>query len=219
MVLPIEAEHRAKRRALRLCQEHLRKVMDVYRKVMQLVDAFADEDCGLLSTLYEEVQRLGDEVDNSKRTVAQELVEIGAILLNREDFLRFTDVTSEIADFCKGIAFRVSQLTERGWSVPLNLRKETSNLASAVFDVFTKLRDTFLMLNYGSPKVLEKAKDVEVAERKVDNMYRELEMNILNSKMGIPTLLLMRDIIQLLEDTADRIEDAADATRILAFAI
>ena len=219
MVLPIEAEHRAKRRALRLCQEHLRKVMDVYRKVMQLVDAFADEDCGLLSTLYEEVQRLGDEVDNSKRTVAQELVEIGAILLNREDFLRFTDVTSEIADFCKGIAFRVSQLTERGWSVPLNLRKETSNLAGAVFDVFTKLRDTFLMLNYGSPKVLEKAKDVEVAERKVDNMYRELEMNILNSEMGIPTLLLMRDIIQLLEDTADRIEDAADATRILAFAI
>ena len=158
-------------------------------------------------------------MDDSKRTVAQELVEIGAILLNREDFLRFTDVTSEIADFCKGIAFRVSQLTERGWSVPLNLRKETSNLAGAVFDVFTKLRDTFLMLNYGSPKVLEKAKDVEVAERKVDNMYRELEMNILNSEMGIPTLLLMRDIIQLLEDTADRIEDAADATRILAFAI
>jgi len=193
--------------------------MDVYRKVMQLVDAFADENCSLLSTLYEEVERLGDEVDDSKRTVAQELVEIGAILLNREDFLRFTDVTSEIADFCKGIAFRVSQLTERGWSVPLNLRKETSNLAGAVFDVFTKLRDTFLMLNYGSPKVLEKAKDVEVAERKVDNMYRELEMNILNSEMGIPTLLLMRDIIQLLEDTADRIEDAADATRILAFAI
>jgi len=219
LVLPIEAEHRAKRRALRLCQEHLRKVMDVYRKVMQLVDAFADENCSLLSTLYEEVERLGDEVDDSKRTVAQELVEIGAILLNREDFLRFTDVTSEIADFCKGIAFRVSQLTERGWSVPLNLRKETSNLAGAVFDVFTKLRDTFLMLNYGSPKVLEKAKDVEVAERKVDNMYRELEMNILNSEMGIPTLLLMRDIIQLLEDTADRIEDAADATRILAFAI
>jgi len=29
----------------------------------------------------------------------------------------------------------------------------------------------------------------------------------------------MRDIIQLLEDTADKIEDAADATRILSFAI
>ena len=219
MVLPIEAEHRAKRRALRLCQDHLRKVMNVYRKITQLLDTFAEENQNSLSTIYKEVQDLSDEVDSSKRIVAQELVEIGAILLNREDFLRFTDVTSEIADFCKGIAFRISQLTERGWSVPLNLRKETSNLAGAVFEAFAKLRDTFLMLNYGSPKVLEKAKDVEAAERKVDNMYRQLEIGILSSGMNIPTLLLMRDIIQLLEDAADKIEDAADATRILAFAV
>jgi len=193
--------------------------MDVYRKATQLIDAFAEEDRGSLETLYKEVQELSDEVDDSKRIVAQELVEIGAILLNREDFLRFTDVTSEIADFCKGIAFRISQLMERGWNVPLNLKEETSNLASAVFEAFAKLRDTFLMLNYGSPKVLEKAKDVEIAERNVDNMYRQLEMGILSSKMDVPTLLLMRDIIQLLEDAADKIEDATDATRILAFAI
>jgi len=219
LVLPIEAEHRAKRRALRLCQDHLRKVMDVYRKATQLIDAFAEEDRGSLENLYKEVQELSDEVDDSKRAVAQELVEIGAILLNREDFLRFTDMTSEIADFCKGIAFRVSQLIERGWIVPSGLKKETANLAGAVFDAFAKLRDTFLMLNYGSPKVLEKAKDVEVAERNVDNMYRRLEISILSSSMDVPTLLLMRDVIQLLEDAADKIEDATDAVRILAFAI
>lgn len=219
MVLPIEAEHRAKRRALRLCQDHLRKVMNVYRRATQLIDAFVEEDRDSLEGLYKEVQELSDEVDDSKRVVAQELVEIGAILLNREDFLRFTDLTSEIADFCKGIAFRVSQLTERGWSVPLNLKKETANLAGAVFEAFAKLRDTFIMLNYGSPKVLEKAKDVEVAERNVDNMYRQLEISILSSGMDVPTLLLMRDIIQLLEDTADKIEDATDAVRILAFAV
>jgi len=219
LVLPIEAEHRAKRRALRLCQDHLRKVMNVYRKAMQLIDAFADEDHDLMDGLYKEVLELSSEVDDSKRMVVQELVEIGAILLNREDFLRFTDLISEISDFCKGIAFRVVQLSIRGWSVPEDLKKEVSNLANAVFDTFAKLRDAFLMLNYGSPKVLEKAKDVEVGERKVDNMYRELEMGVLSSDMRIPTLLLIRDIIQLLEDTADKIEDATDAVRMLAFAI
>jgi len=219
LVLPIEAEHRAKRRALRLCQDHLRKVMNVYRKAMQLIDAFADEDHDLMDGLYKEVLELSSEVDDSKRMVVQELVEIGAILLNREDFLRFTDLISEISDFCKGIAFRVLQLSVRGWSVPEDLKKEVSNLANAVFDTFAKLRDAFLMLNYGSPKVLEKAKDVEVEERRVDNMYRELEMGVLSSDMRIPTLLLIRDIIQLLEDTADKIEDATDAVRMLAFAI
>ena len=219
MVLPIEAEHRAKRRALRLCQEHLRKVMNVYRKAMQLINAFADEDHNSMDGLYKEVLELSGEVDDSKRMVVQELVEIGAILLNREDFLRFTDLISEISDFCKGIAFRVLQMSIRGWSVPEDLKKEVSNLANAVFDTFAKLRDAFLMLNYGSPKVLEKAKDVEVEERRVDNMYRELEMGVLSSDMKVPTLLLIRDIIQLLEDTADKIEDAADAVRMLAFAI
>jgi predicted phosphate transport protein (TIGR00153 family) len=219
LVFPIEAEHRAKRRALRLCQDHLRRVIDIYRKTTQLMDAFTDNDEASLKKLHGEVQNLGDGVDDSKRAVAQELVEIGAILINREDFLRFTDVTSEVADFCKGIAFRLSQMIERGWYVSPNLKKGLIELAGAVFDTVSMLRDTFLMLNYGSPKVLEKARDVEIAERKVDDIYRGLEITILESKLDIHILLLMRDVIQLLEDTADKIEDASDAARILAFAL
>ncbi|MCS7119726.1 MAG: DUF47 family protein [Nitrososphaerota archaeon] len=219
MVFPMEAENRAKRRALRLCQDHLRIVIEAYRKTVQLMDAFLQNDKSSLSQLHEEIQKLGDEVDNSKRAVAQELVEIGAILLNREDFLRFTDVTSEIADFCKGISFRIMEIVHRGWEIPPDLKKGMSNLAAAVFETASKLRDTFLMLNYGSPMVQEKAKDVEMAERNVDNIYRELEVNLLNSKMEISTLLMARDIIQLLEDMADKIEDASDAARILAFAV
>ena len=219
MVFPIEAEHRAKRRALRLCQDHLRKVMNTFRKTTQLMDAFMRNDGPSLKQLHGEVQELGDGVDDSKRAVAQELVEVGAILLNREDFLRFTDVTSEIADFCKGIAFRISEMMEREWDVPAHLKKGMVDLASAVFEAVSRLRDTFLMLNYGSPKVLEKARDVEVAERNVDNLYRELEVTVLNSNLDVPTLFLMRDVIQFLEDTADKIEDASDAARILAFAI
>jgi predicted phosphate transport protein (TIGR00153 family) len=193
--------------------------MNTYRMTTQLMDSFMKDDRSSLRQLHEEVQKLGDGVDDSKRAVAQELVEIGAILLNREDFLRFTDVTSEIADFCKGIAFRLSEMMERQWVVPVDLKKGMIELGSAVFEAASKLRDTFLMLNYGSPKVLEKARDVEVAERIVDNLYRELEISILRSDLDVPTLFLMRDIIQFLEDTADKIEDASDAARILAFAI
>lgn len=219
MVFPIEAEHRAKRRALRLCQDHLLKVIEVFRNTVQLMDAFRNDEKSSLKQLYLEVQTLGDGVDDSKRFVAQELVEIGAILTNREDFLRFTDVISEVADFCKGIAFRILKITEHGWEVPLDLKKEIMNLATAVLDTVSKLRETFLMLNYGSPKVLRKAKDVEIAETYVDKIYRELEIDILDEKLNINILLLLRDIVQLLEETADKVEDTSDATRILAFAI
>jgi uncharacterized protein Yka (UPF0111/DUF47 family) len=64
---------------------------------------------------------------------------------------------------------------------------------------------------------MEKAKDVEVAERAVDELYRELEIKLLSSHLDFPALILLRDILQLLEDSADKAEDAADVARILSF--
>jgi len=219
MVFPVESEHRVKMRALSVCQDHLRKVVDISRKITQLVDCFMKEDKGSAKQLYAEIVSLGDEIASAKRMVAQELTEIGAILINRDDFLRFTDLTSEIADFCKGIAFRLIEMMERKWNVPQDIRKGLVDLAGAMFESVSKLRETIFTLNYDASKVLERARDVEIAERTVDDLYRELEIRVLNSKMEIAGLLLLRDVIQLFEDAADKAEDAADASRILAFAI
>lgn len=219
LVFPIEAEPRAKRRALNLCQDHLRKVIEVARKTAQIVDAFINNDASSIMHLYEEVQRLSDEVAESKRAIAQELIEIGAILLNREDFLRFTYVTSEIAELYKGISFRILAMIERKWDIPSDIKRGIAELSSAVFNAMMRLRDVVFALNYGSPQISEKAKDVEMTEREVDNLYRRLELLLLERGIDMPRTLLARDVIQLLEDTADKIEDASDATRILALAL
>jgi uncharacterized protein Yka (UPF0111/DUF47 family) len=149
--------------------------------------------------------------------VSQELAEIGAILISREDFLRFTNLTSEIADFSEGIAFYLVEIMEHNWNVPSDIKKDLLKLAEAVFDSVLKLRETMMVLSYGSTKTLEKAKDVEIAERIVDDLYRALAIKVLSSKLDLPVLFLMRDVLQLLEDSADKAEDAADAARILSF--
>jgi uncharacterized protein Yka (UPF0111/DUF47 family) len=74
-----------------------------------------------------------------------------------------------------------------------------------------------MALNYGSTKVMEKAKEVEIAEHNVDSIYRDLEIKILGSKIDFPAMILLRDVLQLLEDSADKAEDASDAARILSF--
>jgi predicted phosphate transport protein (TIGR00153 family) len=219
MVFPAETERRVKRRALNVLQDHLRKVVDISRKTSQLVDSFVKDDEPSARQLYTEILGLGDEIDSAKRVVAQELAEIGAILISRDDFLHFTDLTSEVADMCKGIAFRLTEMMRRNWISPPDIDKGLVDLSSAVFDAVSKLRESLFTLKYGARKVLEKARDVEVAEKVVDDLYRELEIKILNSKMEIPTLLLLRDIIQLFEDIADKVEDASDTSRILAFAM
>ena len=217
MVLPAETEERVKRRALNVCQDHLRKVVDVTRKVPQMIDCFTKNDKDGAKQLFSEIRKGEDEVDKARRLVSQELAEIGAILFSREDFLRFTNLTSEIADFSEGIAFRLNEITNHNWSVPMDIKKELLKLSEAVLEAIVKLRETVMVLNYGAAKTMEKARDVEIAEQKVDEIYRQLEIRLLSSKMDFPALILLRDVLQLLEDSADKAEDAADAVRILSF--
>jgi uncharacterized protein Yka (UPF0111/DUF47 family) len=216
-VLPAETEERVKRRALNVCQDNLRKVLELARKTPQMAEHFAKGNKEMARQLFNEIRNGEEEVIKARRMVSQELAEIGAILMSREDFLRFTNLTSEIADFSEGIAFRLVELMEHNWSVPGDIKKDLLALSEAVFDSVLKLRETMMVLSYGSAKTLEKAKDVEIAERTVDDLYRGLEIKILSSKLDLPVLFLLRDVLQLLEDSADKAEDAADVARVLSF--
>ncbi|MGD8565990.1 MAG: DUF47 family protein [Candidatus Bathyarchaeota archaeon] len=219
MVLPAETERRVKRKALDISQDHLRKVLDITRIIPQMIDCFLKNDQERASRYFSIIQSKEDEVDEARRLVSQELAEIGAVLLSREDFLRFTNLTSEIADFCEGIAFRLLEIMVHDWNVPAEIKRGLLRLSEAVLEAILRLRETMMVLGYGSSKTLVKAKDVELAERAVDEIYRELEIKLLDSNLDFPALLIMRDILQLLEDSADKAEDAADAARILSFMI
>ena len=217
MVFPAETEERVKRRALNVCQDNLRKVLELIRKTPRLVEHFVKGDKEMARQLFVEIREGEEEVIKARRMVSQELAEIGAILISREDFLRFTNLTSEIADFSEGIAFRLVAIMEHNWSVPSDIKKDLLTLSEAVLDTVIRLRETMLVLSYGSAKTLEKAKDVEIAERTVDDLYRGLEIKLLGSKLDLPVVFLLRDVLQLLEDSADKAEDAADVARVLSF--
>lgn len=217
MVLPSETEERVKRRALNACQDNLRKVLDVSRKIPQMVEFFASGDKDGARRLFSEIRAGEEEVIKARRMVSQELAEIGAILISREDFLRFTNLSSEIADFSEGIAHYLVEIMEHNWVVSPEIKKDLLKLSSVVLDSVLKLRETLMVLNYGPQKTLERAKDVEIAERIVDDHYRALTIKVLSSKLEVPVLLLLRDVLQLLENSADKAEDAADAARTISF--
>lgn len=217
LVLPAETEQRVKRRALSACRDNLRYVLDVNRKIPQMAEYFLNGDKESARKLFSEIKKGEEEVVKARRLVSQELSEIGAILLSREDFLRFTNLSSEIGDFSEGIAYYLLEIMEHKWKVPDDIKQDLVKLADAVLESVLKLREVMMVLTYGSAKTLEKATDVEIAERTVDSLFRAITIKVLSSKLDTPVLLLLRDILQLLENSADKAEDAADAARMLSF--
>ena len=219
MVFPVETEERVKRKALDVSRDHLREVVDISRKISQLVSFFVDCDKVSAQELFDDIKKHQNNVAIAQRNVSRELADIGAILMSREDFLRFTNLSSDIADYCEGIAFRLLHITERGWKVPKQIKDDLVKLSDAVFDTISKLRETVMTLNYGTTKALEKAREVDAAERIVDDIYRQLEVNIIDSKMEFPPMFLLWTVVQHMEDAADKAKDASDVARILALTI
>ena len=105
---------------------------------------------------------------------------------------------------------------ERDWNVPKQIKEDLIMLSDAVFDTISKLRETVMTLNYGTAKALEKAREVDAAERTVDDIYRQLEVDIIAGKMDLPPMFLLWTVVQHLDDAADKAKDASDVARILA---
>jgi predicted phosphate transport protein (TIGR00153 family) len=184
-----------------------------------MVSVFSEGDQNAAKELFNNIKNAQNNVDATQRAVSRELAEIGAILMSREDFLRFTNKTNDIADFCEGIAFRLLYIMEHGWKVPKQIKDDMVKLSDAVFDTISKLRETAMTLNYGASKALEKAREVETAERVVDGLYRQLEIDIIESKLDTGLMFLLLKVVQHLEDAADKAKAASDAARILALTI
>jgi len=193
--------------------------VDLTRKIPQMVELFSNGDRDAARQLFAEIRKGEEEVVKSRRMVSQELAEIGAVLISREDFLRFTNQSSEIADFSEGTAHYILEIMEHNWNVSSDIKKDLLKLSEAVFDSVLKLRETMMVLSYGPAKTLDKAKDVEIAERVVDDIYRALAIRVLTSKLDLPVLFLLRDVLQLLENSADKAEDAADTARMLSLVL
>jgi len=57
MVFPVETEERVKQKALIICQDHLRKVVEITRKVPQLMDSFIKGDKVAVKQLHAEIRK------------------------------------------------------------------------------------------------------------------------------------------------------------------
>ncbi|OGD52645.1 hypothetical protein A3K80_04090 [Candidatus Bathyarchaeota archaeon RBG_13_38_9] len=211
----LENEATAKRRILGLCQDNSRNQVEIIRKLALMIDSITDKKTTEMKDIYKEMLNMIDETAKSKLNILDQIASLGPFLMNREDFLRLTFRLSEITDNIESVAFRLISSKEKKIQIDMKYMKGISLLSSLILDESTKMRETLMSLTFNPTKALEMASAVEDIERKIDNVQRELEIDILTTKLNSATLLL-KDIIERLEKTADIIISVLDQIRVLA---
>jgi len=142
---------------------------------------------------------------------------MGPLLPEREDYIRLANGIDRISDKAEAAAFRLVSLNKIGAS-GREICPTICDLSDGVLNVVDKLKEAILAVRLDSTILCQKLAEVERQERIVDEIYRRVDLVLLQSQLSVPHLLLSREIAGLLEDMADKAEEIVNILRAL-FAI
>lgn len=216
---PTETTLRLKRQLLQTCQELARYAVDSVREVHNLVIACFDDDASKLDETLANITILKNKSIETKRNLSNELVEAGAIMVSREDFLRLASPLTGIPDLCEGIVYRLREFFLKKKPVDKGLKEHFKQLAVMALDTVVKMREAIFTLGFETSKIQEFVRNVETCEKEVDSLFRALEIKIIFSKTDVSTILLLKDVASLIEQVVDEAAEAADAARVLSLSV
>lgn len=216
MSLPRDREEDFRITILNLIQDQVRVVLDGYRLLLDMLEQFLKgEQMSIIEEIYQKILKNDEKAKEANRLVEREISRIGAILTSRENFVRLTLEVDRIADITEGAAFRIVNLSR----MKTRLGKETCklflSLGEAVLTTLNSMRQALLATTLNSSSLIEKIVETEANEKRADEIYRQLDLEILKSNLQIAQLLLCREVAEMIEDVSDHAERVTDILRTL----
>ena len=220
MALPRDREEDFRIRMLTLIQDQIRKILDNYRTLFNMLESYVKgPDVKTLEAFYNKILRNDESAKETSRVIEREMNNVGALLTDREDFLRLVAELDKISDTIEGAGFRLVNLGKMKAKLGKDLNQKIVELGGKVLETLIRLREALLAMTLNAETFLQKVHETEQCEKNVDDIYRSLDLALLQSNLKIAPLLLSREIAGMLEDIADRAERAVDTLRALSLVV
>jgi uncharacterized protein Yka (UPF0111/DUF47 family) len=209
-------ENNVYRKSLDLLADHVRKVQDSLRIMVNASDNFLSCRLSDLESDCQKISLIEEEADAIKRELIEQLTKAAPSLLYREDFLRLVVKVDEIAESSQGISRLMARLAKQNWVPSGSLAKGIKSMSNDAFTTYEALRDAIFALMMNPRRAIQLVVTVHELEARVDDSYHEIDFMALNEVKQIERLLVYRDLLGLIEHATDIMEDASDDLRVLA---
>jgi predicted phosphate transport protein (TIGR00153 family) len=206
---------RREREVLKLYDQHIDEITKVTNSVNNLLTAFRDGDKSLMENEWRIIFESERKADDIKRRIIRELSEEFVHPIDREELIRLILATDDIATFAKE-ASRMALLYNG--KPPLDVAQVLLDIITRINESVMLIKDAASYLSIDKKKTLEISDKIERLEEEVDDL-RHKGLSIILARCnetGIPNCLLLKDILEYLENSADKTEDVADELRSIA---
>ena len=213
-----ELEVQAKRKAIAVLQDEINRILNASRVLSTLPKMMVQKDKAGTKSALDQISSIEEEVENLRRKITRDVTDVGGLILNRENILNTSYTMDEIGGYITGIAFKLSNIKVSTLKTA-NLEKDLTELIELVVDEIYKLNEIIRSLNVDSSKSIELAQETQKIERDIDTKYRLMSIAALNEIDDTKELLLMKDVIEAIEEMADKCQEVSDSFILLALSL
>ena len=218
MLFRSELEVQAKRKAIAVLQDEINRILNASRELATLTDSLMKKDKKGIKNTLEQISTIEEEVESLRRKITREVADVGGLIMNRENLLNTAYTMDEIAGYITGIAFKLSNVKITTLKSS-KLDKDIGELISLVVDEVYKLNEIIRSLNTNTANAIELAQETQTIEREIDIKYREATIKLLNEVKDPKELLLIKDVIEGIEEMSDKCQRVSDSFILLALSL
>lgn len=213
-----ELEVQAKRKAIAVLQDEINRILNASRSLATLPELMMKKNKSEIKTTLEQIVNIEDEVEALRRKITRDVADVGGLIINRENLLNTAYTMDEIAGYITGISFKLSNIKPATMKIA-NLDKDVTDLINLVVDEVYKLNEIIRSLNTNAINSIDLAQETQKIERDIDTKYRQITIKILDEVTNTKELLLMKDVIEGIEEMADKCQTVSDSFILLALSI
>ena len=213
-----ELEVQAKRKAIAVLQDEINRILNASRELATLTDSLMKKDKKGIKNTLEQISTIEEEVESLRRKITREVADVGGLIMNRENLLNTAYTMDEIAGYITGIAFKLSNVKITTLKSS-KLDKDIGDLISLVVDEVYKLNEIIRSLNTNTANAIELAQETQTIEREIDIKYRDATIKLLNEVKDPKELLLIKDVIEGIEEMSDKCQRVSDSFILLALSL
>ena len=213
-----ELEVQAKRKAIAVLQDEINRILNAARELATLPELMVKKDKAKIKNALDQISTIEEDVENLRRKITREVADVGGLIMNRENILNTAYTMDEIAGYITGIAFKLSNVKPSTLKSS-KIDKDLTILMELVVDEIYKLNEVIRNLTNNEANAIDIAQETQSIEREIDIKYRQTTIKLLNEVTNTKELLLLKDVIEGIEEMADRCQNVSDSFIMLALSL
>ncbi len=196
-----------------------RSVDDSIKELRQILEGLSKGDVDLVKSRYEKVRGAKNMAERVKDDALRYMAGLGVMLYNSDVYRSVFLELARVAMNIDGVAHRALLLAENGNinSIPVELWSMILSLVDSLQKQYNSLLSAVRILSSNPNRSFQEANNVLSLEEEIDNLYRKTTIAMYRMlREDIIVLMLVRDLVDLLEDSADLMRNVAENLRFLA---